>query len=259
MNQLRVLSLGWGVQSWTLAAMAALGEIEPIDVAVHADTTHEASGTYAHAEKWTPWLQEHGVKVVTVRPKNTKLQAGRAGTIIPAFTNIGQVRRECTKEWKISPIRRYIRTLFPDRPRPNAVQLFMGISWDEALRMKDSNVKYITHKYPLVDRRIRRTDCIQWLEQNNLDVPPKSSCVFCPYRNRTSWQELKRNGGWDWEQAVIADKEIRNLAARHGISLYLHPYRKPLAEAISIPEDLGAKKLGFGDGDPTCDSGFCFS
>ena len=26
---LTVLSLGWGVQSWTLAAMAALGEIEP--------------------------------------------------------------------------------------------------------------------------------------------------------------------------------------------------------------------------------------
>ena len=48
---LRVLSLGWGVQSWTLAAMAALGEIEPIDFAIHSDTRHEASGTYAHAEK----------------------------------------------------------------------------------------------------------------------------------------------------------------------------------------------------------------
>ena len=27
---LRIISLGWGVQSWTLAAMAALGEIPPV-------------------------------------------------------------------------------------------------------------------------------------------------------------------------------------------------------------------------------------
>jgi len=37
---LRVLSLGWGVQSWTLAAMIALKELPPIDYAIHADTTH---------------------------------------------------------------------------------------------------------------------------------------------------------------------------------------------------------------------------
>ncbi len=30
MSGLHILSLGWGVQSWTLAAMAALGEIPPV-------------------------------------------------------------------------------------------------------------------------------------------------------------------------------------------------------------------------------------
>ncbi|KKL22079.1 hypothetical protein LCGC14_2439070, partial [marine sediment metagenome] len=54
---LRVLSLGWGVQSWTLAAMIALKELPPIDYAIHADTTHEMSNTYALAAKWTPWLE----------------------------------------------------------------------------------------------------------------------------------------------------------------------------------------------------------
>lgn len=37
---LKVLSLGWGVQSWTLAAMVALKELPPVDYAVHADTRH---------------------------------------------------------------------------------------------------------------------------------------------------------------------------------------------------------------------------
>ena len=39
---MRVISLGWGVQSFTLAAMVALGELEPIDAAIHADTTHDS-------------------------------------------------------------------------------------------------------------------------------------------------------------------------------------------------------------------------
>jgi hypothetical protein len=42
-NSLKVLSLGWGIQSFTLAAMVALGELDPLSFAIHADTTHETS------------------------------------------------------------------------------------------------------------------------------------------------------------------------------------------------------------------------
>ena len=264
---LRVLSLGWGVQSWTLAAMAALGEIEPVDFAIHSDTTHEASGTYAHAEKWTPWLEERGVKVVTVRADSADVvvDAHNGSVQIPAFTTsqngqAGQVRRQCTGRWKIQPIRRYLRTVLPPRPEPGAVELLTGISWDEALRQRDSEVRYVTHSYPLCDRRIKRSDCIEWLQVHDLEVPPKSSCVFCPYHSRVAWQELKRVGGPDWEHAVIVDEAIRHKRGKAvGLELFIHPFRKPLAEAISIPEDVGAKQLMLGDGDPTCDSGFCFT
>ena len=72
---IKVLSLGWGVQSFTLAAMVALGEFEQVDLAINADTTHEVSWTYTFAEKYTPWLQERGVKVETVKPDPKKLNA----------------------------------------------------------------------------------------------------------------------------------------------------------------------------------------
>ena len=75
-NPLKILSLGWGVQSWTLAAMAALDEIPKPDYAVHADTTHEMEGTYSHAKKWTPWLEERGIPVVTVQASQTKVAGG---------------------------------------------------------------------------------------------------------------------------------------------------------------------------------------
>ena len=105
--------------------------------------------------------------------------------------------------------------------------------------------------------RINRSDCILWLERNGLDVPPKSSCVFCPYHSRASWKDKKRDGGKDWDDAVAVDLLIRDKIK--GQSLFLHPYREPLSEAVKIPEDQGVKQLMLGDGDPTCDSGYCFN
>ena len=69
---LRAISLGWGVQSWTLAAMVALKELPAVDYAIHADTGHERAETYAHAKKWTPWLERRGVQVVTVSGARTE-------------------------------------------------------------------------------------------------------------------------------------------------------------------------------------------
>ena len=118
---LRIISLGWGVQSWTLAAMSALDELPKIDYAIHADTTHEAAATYAHAEKWTPWLEHHGIKVVTVAPSKPDVMRDwtTKAVMIPAYTingsdsstnEFGQIRRQCTNDWKIQPIRRFIRS-----------------------------------------------------------------------------------------------------------------------------------------------------
>ena len=51
---LNVLSLGAGVQSSTLALMAAHGEIEPMpDCAIFADTGDEPKAVY----EWLVWLE----------------------------------------------------------------------------------------------------------------------------------------------------------------------------------------------------------
>ena len=111
--QLTYLSLGWRVQSWTIAGMIALGELPPIDVAIHSDTGYEHLDTYRHAEAWTPWLQEHGLTVTTVQPENNDvIRTWGQGTVqIPAMTlhkstgSHGQVARQCTRYWKITPSR----------------------------------------------------------------------------------------------------------------------------------------------------------
>ena len=260
---LTVLSLGWGVQSWTLAAMSALGDLPPVDYAIHADTTHEGQGTYAHAAKWTPWLEARGVKVRTVTGRRTDVVRedwGDTGSVlIPAFTvesgtgKRGQIRRQCTHDWKIVPIRRFLRSLGV-KLAPGAVECLQGISYDEWRRMRDSDVAYITNVYPLVDAKLTRSDCISWLEKRGLDVPPKSSCVFCPYRSIASWKRLKDAGGPDWKKALAVDGAIRDRRPNHG-PLYVHPRRLPLAQAVRSPEDVGQLSFEF---EQPCDSGYCF-
>ena len=262
---LRAISLGWGVQSWTLAAMAALGEIEPVDYAIHADTTWEHQATYEHAEKWTPWLGEHGVTVVTVEGKRVDVvrEDWSDAVIIPAFTtdgktgSRGQVKRQCTHDWKIMPIRAFVRAELKRRGLKRSagvVQSLQGISLDEWHRMRSSDVAYIENVYPLVDMRMTREACVAWLEAKALPVPVKSACVFCPYKSIGAWKELKRSGGMDWETAVGVDANIRGRRPPH--ELFIHPARVPLLEAVRIPEDDGAHQLELQEA--PCDSGHCF-
>ena len=266
MPELTYLSLGWGVQSWTLAAMIALGELDPISLAIHADTGHENQGTYEHARLWTPWLAEHGVRVVTVTPENNEIirqdwtkSSGTPSIQIPAFTlsrqgEQGQIPRQCTRYWKIIPIRRLLRSMLPPgRPRPGAIHSLQGISYDEWKRMRDSDVAYIKNVYPLVERQMTRMDCVTWLKNRNLPAPPKSACVFCPFHRKEQWRVLKRQATPDWDKALAVDQSIRE--QRDVLDVFIHPARLPLEQAVRIPEDQGGSQLEL---DLPCDAGVCF-
>jgi hypothetical protein len=259
-NSVKIISLGWGVQSFTLAAMAALGKLEPVDAAIHADTTHEMSGTYKFAKKLTPWLEERGVRVVTVGDPEQAKTVTTFKTDIPAFTEsiedgvYGQLRRQCTSRWKIMPIRRWIREELERRElkkTPGLVEQWIGISLDEATRMKPADVKYITHRWPLIEMRMTRHDCKLWLEAHGLEVPPRSSCTFCPFHNQEAWRDMKMNHKKDWQEAIEVDYKIRK--ARPPYDLFVHPARIPLEEVdLRNQEDRGQLSLWDEECDGVC-------
>lgn len=269
--------MGWGVQTWALAAMMALEEHPRADFIVFSDTHHESQATYDFAQKWTPWLGEHGLNVVTVEAKEGRtdvvVEEWSNSVTIPAFTTdaatgvYGQVRRQCTHDWKIMPIRRFIRQELARQGRkvePECAESWLGISLDEFQRMRSSDVKYVVNCYPLVERRIRRIDCISWLEQHELPVPPKSACTFCPFKSIAAWKGLKREGGPDWNEALTVDTAIRykrqkgegkpGHEVRKGLELFVHPARVPLPAAVTIPEDEGAYQTSMDIG---CEGGYC--
>jgi len=232
----KVISLGWGVQSFTLAAMVALGELEPIDAAIHADTTHDSILTYSFAEKWTPWLEERGVMVITVKADDTDYIDRKYNYLqIPAYDSSGGIgKRQCTTDWKIVPVRRKIRELSGGKP----VEQWIGISLDEIQRANKSGVQYVTNRFPLYEKRMTRAACIHWLEFRGIEVPPKSACVFCPYHGLTDWRKTKAVGE-DWQEAVRVDEEIRHVR-NNGVTNYLTNKRVPLLELdLSTPEERG--------------------
>jgi hypothetical protein len=244
------LNLGWGVQSFTLAAMVALGELEQIDAAIHADTTHERESTYRFAEKYTPWLEARGVRVVTVRDAEQAATVTTLKTDIPAFTvgqseTGGMLRRQCTGRWKIQPIRKWLQENRNGEP----VEQWLGITTDEAERMKPSDVKYVNHRWPLIEKRMSRNACIAWLARHDLEVPVKSSCVFCPFHNRRAWYDMKSENGADWQKAVEVDEAIRK--SRPPFDLFVHPDRIPLAD-IRSPQDDGQLELWSEECSGTC-------
>jgi len=262
---LKILNLGWGVQSWTMAAMVALGEMEPVNFAIHSDTSWESSETYQFSKKWTPWLENHGLKVITVNDKEQAAKALTPKTDIPAFSlhvethKKGMLRRQCTGRWKIDPIRRYISKVLSERKilkSPKTVEQWLGITRDESQRAKASDVKFISHRFPLLELNMSRTDCYLWLRTKNLPNPGKSSCVICPYHSRSQWEKMKRKRPSDWKKAVEVDNALREVALPY--LLFIHRQRIPLSEAIVIPEDFGATQLSLFEGDDftaNCDSG----
>lgn len=237
---MRILSLGWGVQSFTIVAMVALGELEPVDYAVHVDTGYESSLTYAFAERWTGWLEERGVRVATLRQNNPIIN--KYGFVqIPSFTYSGQGKRQCTYDWKLIPIRRWIAQELKKcglSKTPGIVEQMIGISTDEYHRANPSRVKYVKNIYPLIDLGMSRNDCKIWLLEHGLEMPPKSSCVICPYHSKAGWRAVKDNQQ-DWQKALIIDAMVRN----HDGS-FLHHTCKPLCEVdMRTQEEIGQMRL----------------
>ena len=231
------ISLGWGTQSFALAAMSALGELPPVDVAIHADTGYERAATYEFAAKWTPWLEERGVRVVTVRPDEASQSApglnARGGVSLPAFSEYGGQfrRRQCTSDWKVKPIRRWYQA---NRNGERVLQ-WIGITCDEGRRAKPADVGYVFNVYPFLGigqtmpdgQPWSRKRVVEWLKAHDLEVPPRSSCCFCPFMSGHEWRKIAETPA-DWERAVAVDEAIRD--ARLPGKLYCHKSLLPLRE-----------------------------
>lgn len=258
---LRVLSLGSGVQSTTVALMALAGEIERPDCAIFADTGWEPKAVYVHLD----WLEGvlgsaipvHRVTAGNIRDVTLRRATGDEGVgatkhmaampfhVMGLDERPALLRRQCTQEFKIEPIRRKIRDLLGRSPTPGCVEQWFGISFDEVHRMRQPDVRYIVNRYPLVDARMTRQDCLLWLERHGYHRPPKSACIGCPYHGDAQWRAMKLDRPEEFADAAAFDRGIRRLPRVRG-DAFLHRSLKPLDE-VDLRNDRDRGQLDLFD------------
>lgn len=239
---LRVLSLGAGVQSTTLALMAAHGEIGPMpDLAIFADTHWEPKPVYDHLD----WLASgnvlpfpiHRVSAMDLRQHVVARASRDDGRYIsvPYFLgNGGMGRRQCTREAKIAPIRAELRRLLGLAKGQHAtkfkVEQWIGISTDEMQRMASAREKWIIHRWPLIEARISRGDCMAWLNRHGYPIPPKSSCIGCPFHSDAFWREMQSTDPGAFADAVAVDHALRARGEVRGMRSqeFMHRACRPL-------------------------------
>lgn len=172
----------------------------------------------------------------------------------------GQIRRQCTYEYKIRPIERCLRRVVLGlRPRQRApkevvVRRWYGISLDEQQRTRISDDKWAVNWYPLIEKRMTRTTCYQWLADNGYHEAPRSACIACPYRHNREWREMKADRPDEWQEAVEFDRAVRKMGGMRG-DVFIHSDRVPL-DVANLWKDCDENQLPLFDMVDEC-SGMC--
>jgi len=260
---LRILSLGAGVQSTTVLLMSCHGELPPLDAAIFADTGWEPRAVYRHLDWLIEEAAHYGIPVHVVSAGNIKQDAlenqvrgyainGKRWASMPYFVlgpngEKGMIRRQCTIEYKLRPLRQKTRELAGFEPRERIpagyVQRWIAISADERRRQRESGVRWCFNWYPLVERGITRWGCLEWMRNHGYPDPPRSACIGCPYHRDAEWRWLRDNEPESFEEACRFDEAIRKCGGMKG-DLFLHSQRIPLAEVdLRTDIDRGQLKL----------------
>lgn len=277
-NEMKVISLGLGVQSTAMYYMSSMGELPRCDYAIFADLGKEKKKTIQYLKYLQGWQKENnGIPIIVIRKKNlykdllnSENSTGQRFSSIPAFTKnedntIGMLRRQCTNEYKIEQVDKAIREILNVKVIiKQQIEVWKGISLEEIERLSVPTTNWKIHVYPFCKYRVTtkdtdrldfgilrtRNDIINWYAIHNLPVPPKSSCVFCPYQSDAAWYDMKINEPSDFKAAVRIDKAIRNSTKKGTLSqAFLHDSCLPLDE---IEFSAGLPDLWHGECSGNC-------
>ena len=259
-RKLVIISLGAGVQSSTMALKAACGEFPRPDCAIFADTGYEPKSVYNYLDYLKDILPYpvHIVSKGNIKDDMLKAKDTNKFVVAPFFnkhtiTNKkGMIRRQCTNDYKIQPIRKKIRELCnigfgKHFPKDQYVEQWIGISTDEVMRMKPARDKYIHNRHPLIEAKLSRQDCINWIKEKKLLLPEKSACICCPYHNDGYWHFMKTERVKEFADAVEFDKKIRNITRKDDEEIFTHRSCVPLDQVEFNKKDKSKQIDMFND------------
>jgi len=220
MNEM--ISFGGGVN--TIAMTIILCEEGWRGPIVFADTMAEKPETYCYMDYFErDFLKPRNLEITRLLPGSEYHDHGTQEAlesyclrikIIPLLTV-----RWCSIRWKRRPILAY-------REKHGIVRDLLGISADEPGRVRYNDESKV---YPLVERGINRDECRRIIRHAGLEIPPRSSCFFCPGQTIGEWRELYYNHPDLYERACMME-DTATSNRKTNLIAYLRPSGPPLRE-----------------------------
>jgi hypothetical protein len=164
-----VLSYGGGTNSVAMLVGMKDRGMKP-DLILFADTGAEKPHTYEHIWIMQDWLLANGFPEITVvRATGKTLEQDCLDR--KALPSIAYGFKTCSQRWKIQPQQQYMNKL-----DIKEYTKYVGIDCDEPHRAKE----YPNTVYPLIEWGWGRAECLQAIDKEQLPMPGKSACYFCP-------------------------------------------------------------------------------
>ena len=280
MSCYQALSFSGGWQSSVLAWMAIRGEIvlPRYFLIGTADTGDERQRTYDYIETVSSEAKKTGIAhIIAPGPKitedwNEEFDGKRVDTA-PYWTKdengkIGQLSQQCTRHYKIRPVRRavtqwLINGIKPRMRRSEAqrvpVVFWIGFASDEQHRASKilSDTPRFTHRFPLIELGMTKQDCVDYIRDNQLPEPIASVCAGCFSNGLKTLRWMYENDKAAWERTVARDRYVRNGLAKYGVrdQVYVFSGCVPIEE---LPERNFRLETTKETAKHECASGVCF-
>ena len=207
----RYISFSGGVESTTMCILYGKGA-----KAIFCDTGSEHKELYERIDFVEDYLKNlHGgdfeiVKVkASVKTKEERIVENLTDYIIDYKFMPNTGARFCTRIFKIEPIEQYLSD-------KGEVQMFIGLNYDEQGRT--GNLEQLincTYKYPLIDDRLTREDCIEILNLHGLNpsFPPymqRGGCKFCFFKKEDEYKAMYYLDRDTFNDVKELEKEIQD-------------------------------------------------
>lgn len=175
-----VVAFGGGVNSTAL--LVGLHERgERPDAICFADTGGERPETHAHVERMQAWCNAAGFpEIVVVRatfqgqPHTLEEHSLRTRTL----PSLAYGFKSCSQKFKREPQDMWARRAFPE----GEIVKLIGYDAGEPHRAERAPTIQgrFRYRYPLIEWRWAREECMEAIARAGLPPTPKSSCFFCP-------------------------------------------------------------------------------
>lgn len=226
-----VWSCGGGIQSTAMAILICKGMLPKPDYAIMTDCGWERQSTWDYVNNVIiPKLREIDLPLQIIRTTDygDNDLYDNNHLIIPAYRRdrdrVIKFKTHCSNKWKVKPVKRWLKMQGIQR-----CENWIGISADEARRMKQSGYKWFQLRYPLIELDMDRAECLWTIGNADWPQPQRTSCLMCPHQNDKAWQLMRKTYPEDWARALEIEEEMR----KRDPDIYLHRSLRPLNEAIN--------------------------